>query len=52
MNSELLDALVAWVDGLDVNQIFAALMSMKNVNALRDPPTIAKFLWARSNGLV
>ena len=51
MNPEILDALVAWIDGKNVNEILRLLQNTKNASSIRDLPTLSKYLWAKSNGL-
>lgn len=51
MNPETLDGLAAWVDGMSIDEIKVALAASMNSSSVRDPDTLARYLYARANGL-
>ena len=51
MNPEVVEGLTAWVAGLSVEEIQGALEGSACASQLRDPATLARFLYARANGL-
>lgn len=51
MNPEVVSGLVAWAAGMSVDEILSAIEGSAVAPSLRDPPTLAKFLYAKANGL-
>ena len=51
MSDEVMAALIAWVDGMSVDDIKNAIASSANASSIRDPDCLAKFLYAKANGL-
>jgi hypothetical protein len=51
MDESVMSGLVEWVSGMDAGQIKAALQSSAAAPSLRDIDALAKFLYARANGL-
>lgn len=51
MNEEVLAGLVAWVDGMSVDEIKSALTASARASSLRDVDTLARFLYAKATGV-
>ena len=52
MNEDTMAGLMAYLDGMSVDQIVEALSSSSNADAFGDIPTVARYLFAKSTGAI
>jgi hypothetical protein len=51
MDESVMGGLLEWVEGMDAGQIKAALQSSVAASSIRDIDALAKYLYAKANGL-
>jgi len=51
MNPEVMDGLVAWVAGMSATEIQAVIEGSACASQIQDPGLLARFLFAKANGL-